>query len=73
MARHLMLDVFNRCYLRLKRFVETHHGMISDVAEDGALVLFGTCGKESGLVMDAIKVHSVVFIFTIQRRIMYIM
>ncbi|MDQ6987825.1 MAG: adenylate/guanylate cyclase domain-containing protein [Mariprofundaceae bacterium] len=50
-----VVHVLNRYYLTMNNVVEAHHGVISDVAGDGMLVLFGACGKETGLVMDAIR------------------
>jgi len=50
-----VVHVLNRYYLTMNRVVEAHHGVISDVAGDGMLVLFGACGKSEGQVMDAIR------------------
>jgi len=50
-----VVHVLNRYYLTMNRIVEKHHGVISDVAGDGMLVLFGACGKAQGQVMDAIR------------------
>lgn len=50
-----VVHVLNRYYLTMNRVVEAHHGVISDVAGDGMLVLFGACGKAEGQVMDAIR------------------
>jgi len=50
-----VVHVLNRYYLTMNRVIETNHGVISDVAGDGMLVLFGACGKASGQVMDAIE------------------
>jgi len=49
-----VVHVLNRYYITMNRIVEEYGGVISDVAGDGMLVLFGACGKADGLVMDAI-------------------
>jgi adenylate cyclase len=50
-----VVHVLNRYYITMNRVVEANGGVISDVAGDGMLVLFGACGKADGLVMDAIR------------------
>ncbi|MDQ6972872.1 MAG: adenylate/guanylate cyclase domain-containing protein [Mariprofundaceae bacterium] len=50
-----VVHVLNRYYLTMNRIIEAHHGVISDVAGDGMLVLFGACGKGQGQVSDAIR------------------
>jgi len=50
-----VVHVLNRYYITMNRVVEEYGGVISDVAGDGMLVLFGACGKADGLVMDAIR------------------
>jgi len=54
-----VVHVLNRYYLTMNEIVAKHGGVISDVAGDGMLILFGACKKEDGLVMDAIRtVHA---------------
>jgi len=50
-----VVHVLNRYYLTMNDIVTKHGGVISDVAGDGMLILFGACKKEDGLVMDAIR------------------
>lgn len=49
-----VVHVLNRYYLTMNNIVAEHGGVISDVAGDGMLILFGSCKKEQGLVIDAI-------------------
>lgn len=49
-----VVHVLNRYYLTMNEIVSEYGGVISDVAGDGMLILFGACKKEDGLVMDAI-------------------
>jgi len=49
-----VVHVLNRYYLTMNNIVTNYGGVISDVAGDGMLILFGACKKEDGLVMDAI-------------------
>ncbi len=49
-----VVHVLNRYYLIMNDIVTKHGGVISDVAGDGMLILFGVCNKEDDLVMDAI-------------------
>ncbi|MDQ6965718.1 MAG: adenylate/guanylate cyclase domain-containing protein [Mariprofundaceae bacterium] len=49
-----VVHVLNRYYITMNKIIEAHHGVISDVAGDGMLMLFGACGKAQGQVMDAI-------------------
>jgi len=50
-----VVHVLNRYYQTMNDIVVEHGGVISDVAGDGMLILFGACTKEHGLVMDAIS------------------
>ncbi|WP_072658953.1 adenylate/guanylate cyclase domain-containing protein [Mariprofundus micogutta] len=52
-----VVHVLNRYYQTMNAIVTEHGGVISDVAGDGMLILFGACKKEHGLVLDA--VHTV--------------
>ncbi|ATX81253.1 adenylate cyclase [Mariprofundus ferrinatatus] len=49
-----VVHVLNRYYLTMNEIVTQHNGVISDVAGDGMLILFGACKKSDGLVEDAI-------------------
>lgn len=49
-----VVHALNRYYLTMNDIVTEYGGVISDVAGDGMLILFGACKKEDGLVMDAI-------------------
>jgi len=49
-----VVHVLNRYYLTMNEVVGQFGGVISDVAGDGMLILFGACQKEDGLVLDAI-------------------
>jgi len=49
-----VVHVLNRYYLTMNEIVTRHNGVISDVAGDGMLILFGACKKSEGLVEDAI-------------------
>jgi len=49
-----VVHVLNRYYLTMNEIVSEYGGVISDVAGDGMLILFGTGDKEDGLVMDSI-------------------
>jgi len=50
-----VVHVLNRYYITMNDIVTKYGGVISDVAGDGMLILFGACKKEDGLVMDAIR------------------
>ncbi|ATX79238.1 adenylate cyclase [Mariprofundus aestuarium] len=50
-----VVHVLNRYYMTMNEIVTRHGGVISDVAGDGMLILFGACKKEDGLVIDAIR------------------
>ena len=50
-----VVHVLNRYYLTMNKIVSDNSGVISDVAGDGMLILFGACNKKHGLVMDAIN------------------
>lgn len=50
-----VVHVLNRYYMTMNEIVGKYGGVISDVAGDGMLILFGACKKEDGLVIDAIR------------------
>ena len=50
-----VVHVLNRYYMTMNDIVTKYGGVISDVAGDGMLILFGACKKEDGLVLDAIR------------------
>ena len=47
--------VLNHYYQTMNEIVEQHHGVISDVAGDGILALFGALSEETNPVWDAIQ------------------
>ena len=49
-----VVHVLNRYYQTMNRIIEEHHGIISDVAGDGILALFGVLKKRPNPVLDAV-------------------
>ena len=49
-----IVHVLNRYYRLMNAIIKENHGLISDVAGDGILAVFGTTGDRSNSVQDAI-------------------
>lgn len=54
MPAYDVVHILNRYYRCMNDIVEAHYGLISDVAGDGMLVLFGACGKDDQQVAHAV-------------------
>ena len=50
-----IVHVLNRYYQTMNRIIEQHQGVISDVAGDGILALFGVLKESSNPVLDALQ------------------
>ncbi len=50
-----VVHVLNRYYQTMNEIIEEHHGVISDVAGDGILALFGVISERPNPVWDAVR------------------
>lgn len=50
-----VVHVLNRYYQTMNKIIEDHDGVISDVAGDGILALFGVLGKRPNPTLDAVQ------------------
>jgi len=70
-----VVHILNRYYLTMNQIITEHHGVISDVAGDGMLVLFGVCKKQKESVLDAVNavkaIHAALKDFNQHLRKMY--